>query len=346
MVSQVNVKGITHTTWVGLIVNVLLSVFKIFAGIYGHSYAVLADGFHSASDLVTDVAVLVGVRFWSAAPDECHPYGHERLEHLVTLVIAVVLMGTAFSIVWVSFNNYLDGIIQHTTRIAVVAALVSIVFKEVLYRWTMVQGRKFRSTALFANAWHHRSDALSSIPAAIAAGAASISPELAVIDLIGAVVVAVFIFYAAWKIAQPATFALLDGSAGKETREKILSTAAAVAGVKNVHGLRTRFLGQGVDVNMHVMVESKISVEAGHDIAHAVEAALYALGPEITHVTTHIEPWYPQEADKRAHLVTRLCHPVKLEQPEQPGQAGQPGTEPEIEPAAKPAVEPVVEPKA
>ena len=296
--SRINVKGITHTTWVGLIVNVLLSIFKIFAGLYGHSYAVLADGFHSASDLVTDVAVLVGVRFWSAEPDECHPYGHERIEHLVTLVIAIVLMSTAFSIVWASLNNYLNGTIQHTTIIAVIAALVSIVFKEALYRWTMVQGRKFRSTALFANAWHHRSDALSSIPAAIAAGAANISPKLAVLDLIGAVIVAVFIFHAAWKIVRPATYALLDGSAGKDTREQILSTAAAVDGVKNVHGLRTRFLGQGVDVNMHVMVESQISVEAGHDIAHAVEAALYGIGPEITNVTTHIEPWYPKKPNK------------------------------------------------
>ena len=147
----------------------------------------------------------------------------------------------------------------------------------------------------------------------MAAGAASFYPQLAVIDLIGAVVVAVFIFYAAWKIASPATFALLDGSAGKETREKILSTAAAVNGVKNVHGLRTRFLGQGVDVNMHVMVESQISVEAGHDIAHAVEAALYALGPEITSVTTHVEPWY---GEKPSHTTQASCARSKLNEVE------------------------------
>ena len=307
MRSQINVKEITYTTWVGLLINVVLATFKIFAGVVGHSYAVLADGFHSLSDLATDVVVLVGVRYWSAEPDESHPYGHERLEHFISLIIAVALMLTALSIVWASLQNFLAGNMQRTTQIAVVAALSSIVIKEALYRWTMLQGRKYRSTALFANAWHHRSDALSSIPAVLAAGVVSLHPELAVVDLIGAVLVGIFIIYAAWKIARPAAFALMDGSAGRETRKKIYRTAAAVAGVKNAHGLRTRFLGQGVDVNMHVMVESQISVEAGHDIAHAVEAALYNLGPEITNVTIHIEPWYPPKSS--------LAKPVSSAEP-------------------------------
>ena len=285
-------KGVTFATLVGLLINVLLAAFKITAGIAGNSYAVLADGFHSVSDLVTDIALLVGVRFWTAGPDECHPYGHARIEYMVSLAITLVLILTAGGIVWGSIGNFVSGEVGITGKLAVAAALVSIVVKEVLYRWTMVQGRKYNSSALFANAWHHRSDALSSIPAAAAAGLAMVHPNFKVVDLIGAIIVAVFIVWAAWKTARPALFALIDGSAGREARSKIYSVATRVDGVRDVHALRTRFLGQGVDVNMHVMVDAKISVEAGHAIAHKVEDALRALGPEIIHVTIHIEPWH------------------------------------------------------
>ena len=126
----------------------------------------------------------------------------------------------------------------------------------------------------------------------LASGLAMLHPAFKVVDLIGAIVVGVFILWAAWKIARPAIDALVDGSAGRETRKKIYSTANYVAGVRDVHALRTRFLGQGVDVCMHVMVDANITVEEGHEIAHKVEDALRALGPEISHVTIHIEPWY------------------------------------------------------
>ena len=295
--AEAQLKGVTFATLVGLAVNVALSAFKIMAGIAGNSYAVLADGFHSLSDLVTDVALLVGVRFWTAKPDESHPYGHARIEFLVSLLIALVLAGTAVGIVWGSISNYISGGAGLTGKIAVLAALASIVIKEALYRWTMTQGRKFRSSALFANAWHHRSDALSSIPAAFAAGLALVHPGLKVVDLLGAIVVAVFIVWAAWKIALPAVNALIDGSAGRETRSKIYGVAMQVPGVRDVHALRTRFLGQGVDVTMHLMVDAEISVEAGHEIAHQVEDALRALGPQISHVTIHVEPWYATVAE-------------------------------------------------
>lgn len=292
-------RGITSAVLVGLVINILLSIFKIFAGIVGNSYAVLADGFHSLSDLVTDIALLVGVRFWTAAPDENHPYGHARIEFLVALVVALVLVLTACGIVWGSVSNFRTGEIGLTGQIAVIAVLVSIVVKELLYRWTKKQGRKYKSSALFANAWHHRSDALSSIPAAAAAGLSIVHPDLKIVDLFGAIVVAVFIVWAAWGIARPAIFALVDGSAGRKTRDQIYASAIQIEGVKDVHALRTRFLGQGVDVNMHVMVDGNISVEAGHIIAHKVENALCKLGPEISHVTIHVEPWDDASSKER-----------------------------------------------
>ena len=293
MTAQKTIRGISFITWVGLIINVLLSVFKIIAGIVGHSYAVLADGFHSLSDLITDIALLIGVRYWTARPDECHPYGHERLEQFIAFLIAVILALTALGIVYSSLTNFLAGETQKTTKIAFIAAFCSIIIKEALYHWTILKGRKFNSSALVASAWHHRSDALSSIPAAIAAAITTLFPSLIIADLIGAIIVAIFIIWAAWKIASPAVNILIDGGAGRETREAIINTAKQVEGVKSVHALRTRFLGQGVDVNMHVMVDGNITVKAGHTIAHAVEDALYKIGPEISSVTIHIEPCLP-----------------------------------------------------
>ena len=285
-------KGVTFAALVGLVSNVVLSVLKIAAGIAGNSYAVLADGFESAADLVGDIVLLVGVRFWTAGPDEGHPYGHARIEYMVSLMIALVLAVTACGIVWGSVVNFMAGESGVTGKIAVIAALASIVVKELLYHWTKAQGRKYNSSALFANAWHHRSDALSSIPAAAASGLATLHPSFKVVDLVGAIVVGVFILWAAWKIARPAIDALVDGSAGRETRKKIYAAANYVKGVRDVHALRTRFLGQNINVCMHVMVDANITVEEGHEIAHKVEDALRALGPEISHVTIHIEPWY------------------------------------------------------
>lgn len=296
MLDKKTIKGIVFTTWVGLVINVVLATFKIIAGIVGNSYAVLADGFHSLSDLVTDLALLVGVRYWSSPPDENHPYGHQRLEHIISLLIAVVLALTGIGIAYTSINNYLNEKELLTGKIAVIAALLSIVIKEALYHWTVFQGRKYHSSAVIANAWHHRSDAFSSIPAAIAAAATMIDPALVIADLIGSIIVALFIVGAAWKIAVPAANILMDGSAGREERKEILRTVIKVPGVKNVHKLRTRFLGHGLDVNMHVKVSGDISVYEGHEIATAVENALYALGPKIGHVTVHIEPWFAPQA--------------------------------------------------
>lgn len=286
------VKGVTFVTLVGLAINFALSILKIAAGVFGNSYAVLADGFHSISDLLTDVALLIGVRFWTAAPDESHPYGHARIEYLISLGIAAVLIFTAGGLVWGSISNYMAGAQLRPEKIAVFAALLSIIVKEALYRWTKHQGRKYHSSALFANAWHHRSDALSSIPAVLAAGLAMLRPDLKIVDLTGAIIIAIFIAWAAWKISMPAINALIDGSAGRETRAKIYGTVMQISGVRDVHAMRTRFLGQGVDVSMHIMVDAHITVEAGHIIAHQAEDALRALGPEISHVTIHIEPWF------------------------------------------------------
>lgn len=290
-----NTREILKVTWVGLWINVALSILKIWAGIIGNSRAVLADGFHSLSDLVSDIALLIGVRYWSAPADEGHPHGHQRMETLITLGIALLLAVLSVILVWDASANLLSGEHRPVGLIAALAALLSIVVKESLYRWTVRKGRELRSSAVVANAWHHRSDALSSIPAALSAGAAFIAPSLVILDFIGTIIVVVFLCSAAWKIAWPALNELTDRGVGDETRAKLLDTAMAVPGVRDVHALRTRFLGAGVQVDLHIMVDSAMSVEEGHRVATTVEDALMAMGPQVIDVLVHLEPWTPDE---------------------------------------------------
>ncbi len=301
-----NTREFLKVTWIGLWINVVLSGLKIWAGIVGNSRAVLADGFHSLSDLVSDVALLIGVRFWSAPADEGHPHGHQRLESLVTLGIALLLAVLSVLLVHDAALSLLGGEHRVVGLVAAMAALLSIVIKEALYRWTVYKGKELRSSALVANAWHHRSDALSSIPAALSAGIAYVTPDLAVLDLIGTIIVAMFLCSAAWKIAWPALNELTDRGVCEETRADLIKTAASVPGVRDVHDLRTRFLGAGVQVDLHIMVDGAMSVEAGHKVASAVEDALMDLGPQVTDVLVHLEPWSPEgQFHEREHRLRK-----------------------------------------
>ena len=303
-----NTREFLKVTWVGLWINVTLSALKIWAGIVGNSRAVLADGFHSLSDLVSDVALLIGVRFWSAPADDDHPHGHQRVESLITLGIALLLAVLSVMLVYDAALSLLAEERKNVGLIAALAALLSIVVKEALYRWTVYKGKELHSSALVANAWHHRSDALSSLPAALSAGIAHVAPDLAILDLIGTIIVAVFLCSAAWKIAWPALNELTDRGVCSETRTKLLKAAASVPGVRDVHDLRTRFLGAGVQVDLHVMVDGAISVEEGHRVATAVEETLLSIGPQITDVLVHLEPWSPegQYQEREQRLRKRL----------------------------------------
>ena len=294
-------KTVLHVTWVGLWLNVCLAALKVVVGYLGNSRAVIADGIHSLSDMATDVAVLVGARFWAAPADDAHPYGHSRLEYLVTLGIALALCATGVVIAMESIFAYQKHLSAEEpyvrdafTFMASGIAFVSIIVKEWLYRWTVRKGRQLKSSALIANAWHHRSDALSSIPAFAASGIAAIWPGLHIADVVGAVIVAVFIVGASWKIARPAIDALMDRGVNAETLRELVLRASGIPGVKGVHAVRTRTLGAGIQVDMHVMVDGGMSVKNGHAVASAVEKALRDKGPEVTDVLVHIEPWMPE----------------------------------------------------
>jgi len=289
---------IRRVTWIGLILNLLLSAFKFAGGVVGNSQAVVADAVHSLSDMTTDLAILIGVRYWSKPADDDHPRGHYRIEMLVTVFIGLALAAVAVGIMYHSFMTFRD---VHTTGpgwIACVAAAVSVGLKEWLYRWTAGHGKKISSSALVANAWHHRSDALSSIPALLAVAGAKLKPDWYFLDHIGAVVVGVLIFQAAWKILASPLDKLIDRGAPKEVRSRIKEIALTTDGVRMIHRLRTRFLDcNRIEADLHVKVDASMTVDTGHEIAENVRRRIIAEMPNVADVVTHLEPYHEISPD-------------------------------------------------
>jgi len=275
---------------VGLIGNVILCGLKISAGISGRSYAVLADGIHSVSDIVTDVGLLIGVFYWRKPADAEHPYGHGRLENLIALGLSVVLAIAAVVMVRSSLTSLNIGTQKVPGWIAAAAALLSLFVKEGLFRWTLARGKRLNSAAIKANAWHHRSDAFSSVPALIAVVVAITVPGWWFVDAIGAVVVAVIILYAAWTIGFEAFQALMDRGAPRQEVLQIKKSANEVEGVKAVHAVRTRSIGRGWGVDLHVLVPEDMTVKKGHDIAEQVREHLMREHKNVSDVVVHIEP--------------------------------------------------------
>lgn len=285
-----NIDEIKKVSVVGLIANIMLSALKIVAGIIGNSQAVVADGIHSISDSVTDVAVIIGATYWSAPPDDDHPHGHGRIETAVTVFIGFVLVAIAGGLGWNAVANLFEKRTEPIGEIAFYAAIISIVVKEILYRWNISVGKRLKCKALIANAWHHRSDALSSVPAAIAVIVVKIYPDAGYIDKIGAVIVCGFIFYTAFKIVWPALRELTDAGVSESERLNIENTAKEVPGVQDVHKCRTRFVGSGVQVDLHVLVDPGMSVRDGHDVSSNVKNTLIEKCPDIVDVIVHLEP--------------------------------------------------------
>ncbi len=284
------ISKVRRVGWVGLICNLLLAAAKAAAGIIGHSQAVLADALHSLTDSVTDIAVILGVKFWTAPADEDHPHGHGRVETLVTVFIGLVVGAVAVGMGVEAIRGLKHEPEASPSGIALGVALVSIAIKEVLYRWTARVGREVGSPALEANAWHHRSDAISSIPAAIAVAVSIIDPEWAIVDRVGAVVVCLLILQASWRILRPAVDQLIDAGAPESERRRIEEVALEVDGVEAAHAVRTRYVGSKLAVDLHVEVDGGLSVGDGHAIAVEVREKLIAEGPNVADAVVQIEP--------------------------------------------------------
>lgn len=288
-------KGIYKITILGSVVNFLLLVFKFFAGIAGHSAAMLADAVHSLSDFITDIIVIVFVRISNKPQDKGHDYGHGKYETLATAIIGLLLLCVGLGIFWngaATIYGFLHGEPLEAPRmLALVAALVSLVFKEALYRYTVIVGRKLNSQAVIANAWHHRSDALSSIGTAVGIGGAILlGPRWRVLDPLAAVVVSFFIMKVAISLLIPCINELLEKSLPDDVEKEIEQTALSFPGVSEPHHLRTRRIGSYYAIELHVRMDGRISLEEAHRTATAIENKLREMFGEGTHVGIHVEP--------------------------------------------------------
>ena len=287
--------GIYRVTLVGSVVNLLLLVFKFVAGILGHSAAMLADAVHSLSDFVTDIIVIVFVRISSKPEDEGHDYGHGKYETLATAIIGLVLLFVGFGILWNGATSIWDfwqgGELKEPGMLALWAALVSILFKELLYKYTVLKGRRLNSQAVVANAWHHRSDALSSIGTAVGIGGAILLGEQwLVLDPLAAVVVSLFIMKVAIQLLVPCVEELLEKSLPAEVEEKIKQEILAFPGVTSPHHLRTRRIGSSYAIEVHIRMDGQITLEEAHHTATAIENRLKSEFGSRTYINIHVEP--------------------------------------------------------
>lgn len=292
---QTREKEIRKITLIGAVVNIVLTAVKIVAGVIGRSAAMIADGVHSLSDLLSDVVVLVFTHISSKGRDRDHSFGHGKFETLATLIVSLILVVVGGKLMAGGVQK-IAGVMNGETipvpgRIALWAALASIIAKEILYWATMRIGSKVSSPVVIANAWHHRSDALSSIGALAGIGGAILLGEKwTILDPIASCCISIAIIVVAVKMALPSLSELLETSLPEAVEEDIKKTAAAVSGVEDIHNLQTRRNGISFIIDAHVVVDPTISVVQAHDIATAVEDALRSkYGPE-TQISIHIEP--------------------------------------------------------
>ena len=288
-------KEIYKVTMVGGVVNVILLLFKFVAGILGHSAAMVADAVHSLSDFVTDVIVIVFVHISGKPKDKSHDYGHGKYETLAMTIIGLALLAVAIGIVYSGLMKIIDWMSGHELQapgmLALWAALLSVVLKEGVYRYSMREARKLQSQAVEANAWHHRSDALSSIGTAIGIGGAIfLGQRWTVLDPIASVVVGLFIIKVAIFLLRDGIGDLMEQSLPDEVETEILQLAASVDGVCEPHDLRTRRIGNHYAIELHILMDGDISLRQAHDKASEVEDLLRDHYGEDTHVAVHVEP--------------------------------------------------------
>ena len=288
-------KEIYKVTMVGGVVNVILLLFKFVAGILGHSAAMVADAVHSLSDFVTDVIVIVFVHISGKPKDKSHDYGHGKYETLAMTIIGLALLAVAIGIVYSGLMKIIDWMSGHELQapgmLALWAALLSVVLKEGVYRYSMREARKLQSQAVEANAWHHRSDALSSIGTAIGIGGAIfLGQRWTVLDPIASVVVGLFIIKVAIFLLRDGIGDLMEQSLPDEVETEILQLAASVDGVCEPHDLRTRRIGNHYAIELHILMDGNITLCEAHDKASEVEDLLRQHYGNDTHIAVHVEP--------------------------------------------------------
>lgn len=288
-------KEVYRVTLVGTVVNMVLVVAKFVAGIVGHSGAMIADAVHSLSDFVTDIIVFVMVGVSSKPQDADHNYGHGKYETLATAVIGLALMlagiGICYSGVSAVVAVIKGEILPAPGYVALAAALISIVSKELLFRYTIKAGKRVNSQAVVANAWHHRSDALSSIATAVGIGGAILlGEEWRVLDPIAAIFVSVFVIKVAYDLMKPCIDELLEKSLPKEVEDDIMAIILSFEQVSSPHHLRTRRIGTRYAIEFHIRMSGQLTLDEAHAVATQIERSIKSRFGQGTHVAVHMEP--------------------------------------------------------
>ena len=271
--------------------NVILSIFKLIAGVVGHSGAMISDAVHSASDVFSTIIVILGINIASRQSDDDHQYGHDRLECVAAILLAVVLFATGIGIGIVGINKIIEGTAgkdEIPGMIALIAAVASIVVKEGMFWYTRSAAKKINSGALMADAWHHRSDALSSVGALIGIGGARLG--FPVLDPIASVIICVFIVKAAYDIFKDAIDKMVDKSCDEETEEKMRRLIEEQQGVLKVDVLRTRLFGAKMYVDIEIAADGDITLREGHEIAQVVHDKVEEEFPLVKHCMVHVNP--------------------------------------------------------
>ncbi len=283
--------AIRKLSLVGIVGNIFLSAFKFFAGIIGNSSAMVSDAVHSLSDVFATLIALIGVKFGRRAADASHPYGHERIESLAAIALGLVLLVTGIGIGWTGLEKILAGNYESLPipgAIALVAAIVSIAVKEAMFWYTRHWARIIRSSAFEADAWHHRSDALSSIGALIGVGGSMLGYP--VCDPIASVVICLFILKQGVSIIVDALKKMLDTSCGPQFEDKIRELVDGESQVERIDVLRTRMFGDKVYVDMEIAIDGTMQLTDAHAIAERVHDNVEQAFPEVKHVMIHVNP--------------------------------------------------------
>ena len=284
-------KVANKVSFITIVQNVLLSVFKLFAGIFAHSNAMISDAVHSASDVFSTIIVIIGVKLASKESDKEHPYGHERLECVAAIVLSIVLLYTGIKIGSQAVKDIIGGNYQSLQKpgmLALVAAVVSIVTKEIMYWYTRHYAKKIDSSALMADAWHHRSDALSSVGALVGIGGAMMG--FPVMDSIASIVIFVFIAKAAYDIFKDAMDKMVDHSCDDETEKEMRDFVLAQKEVLSVDLLHTRIFGNKIYVDVEIGVNGSYTLRQAHEIAEEVHEGIEKNFPKVKHVMVHVNP--------------------------------------------------------
>lgn len=290
-------KEIYKVTIVGALANVILLIFKFVAGIISNSAAMIADAVHSLSDFITDVVVIVFVKISSKPQDKSHDYGHGKFETLATLIIGIALLFIGLMILYNGVSAtyrciWLGEELHRPGMIAFWAAIFSIILKEAVYQYTVFKGKNLNSQAVIANAWHHRSDAFSSIGTAVGIGGAIfLGDKWVVLDPIAAIVVSVFIINVSLKIIIKSINELLEKSLPDEIENEIIKVAESFDMVKDVHDLRTRRIGNNIAIEMHLLMDGNLSLQCTHNTTELIESELRKKYGEHTHIAIHVEPF-------------------------------------------------------